>query len=247
MSKDAIVPIEFTALAETGGKFPMKEVLKSNFPKGVQPSDLDRIKVPAGGSISWEITTLKGTESVKSIEGIILLADDNRVFYDKPYSGENEPPTCFSPDGLVGFGDPGGECANCPLSQWGSAENGRGQACNLRKLMLILRPDSLLPVIISAPSGSIKEITDYLKRITGAALPHWAVVTSLGLTKKKSGDGISYAAVLPEFVRELTEEELEKVAEYRHQMLPAFEAAAREPEMMAQTAEPSTENGDVPY
>jgi hypothetical protein len=248
MSKE-IVPVEFTALADTGGKFSMSEVLKTNFPKGVTPSDLDRIKVPAGGATSWEITTLKGEESVKSIEGIILVADDNRMYYDGPYTGENEPPTCFSPDGEIGFGDPGGECKVCPLAQWGSADNGSGQACSLRKNMLILRPDSMLPVIISAPPGSIKSITDYLKRITGAGLPHYAVVSSLKLSKKKSGEGIQYAAIEPEFVRELADEEIAKVLEYRQQIAPAFQAAANEPEMMAQTAAPpADENGaDVPY
>jgi len=248
MTKDAIVPVKFTALSKSDGKFSMTEVLKSNFPKGVTPGDLDRIKVPAGGATSWEITTLKGEESVKAIEGIILIADDNRVLYKSAYTGENDPPDCFSPDGEIGFGDPGGPCATCPLSQWGSAENGRGQACNLRKLMLILRPDSLLPVIISAPTGSVKPITDYMKRITSAGLPHYAVVSSLGLSKKKSGEGITYAAIEPVFVRELADEEIEKVLEYRHQVVPAFEQAAKEPDMMSQTAAPATENGgDVPY
>jgi len=242
----AIVPAEYTALAETGGKFPMSEVLKSNFPRGVTPSDMDRIKVPAGGATSWEIKTLKGDESVKAIEGIILMADDNRVWYKEPFTGDNTPPDCFSPDGEIGFGEPGGNCATCPLAVWGSAENGRGQACNLRKLMLVLKPDSLLPVIISAPPGSVKSITDFMKRITSAGLPHYSVVASLGLIKKKSGEGITYAAIEPEFVRELTDEECEKILEYRHQVLPAFEAAAKEPEMMSETVDRATENGNAP-
>lgn len=233
----AIVPVVFNALADTGGAFPMSEVLKTNFPKGITPSDMDRIKVPSGAATSWEITTLEGEETVKSIDGIILVAEDNRVFYKDPYTGDNTPPDCFSPDAETGFGEPGGNCATCPLAQWGSAENGRGQACNLRKLMLILKPDSLLPVIISAPTGSVKSVTDYMKRITSAALPHYAVVTKLGLIKKKSGEGIAYAAIAPEFTRKLSPEEIEKVIEYREQVLPAFEAAAKEPEMMSDTAD----------
>jgi len=245
-SKD-IVASQFTALSKSDSKFPMKEVLATNFPKGVTPSDLDRIKVPAGGATSWEITTLKGTESVKAIEGIILVADDNRVFYKDAYDGENTPPDCFSPDGEIGFGEPGGECKVCPLAQWGSAENGVGQACSLRKNMLILKPDALLPVIISAPPGSIGTVTDYLKRITSAGLPHFAVVTALKLGKKKSDSGITYAVIEPDFVRELTDDEIEKMREYRTQVVPAFAEAAREPEMMSVTADPVGDGVAPPY
>src|SRR6267142_5673038 len=36
---------------------------------------------------------------------------------------------CQSLDARVGVGEPGGNCATCPMSRFGSAKKGKGQAC----------------------------------------------------------------------------------------------------------------------
>ena len=37
-------------------------------------------------------------------------------------------PACFSPNGVQGFGNPGGSCAACPLSKWGSKDPKTGRS-----------------------------------------------------------------------------------------------------------------------
>lgn len=224
MSKDAIAPIEeFSALAPSTEGFSIKEVMHANFPKGITQNNLLRVKVPAGGATSWEVDTIAGPESKKSLTGIIVATRDIRAYYDKPFDGSNEPPACYSPDAITGHGEPGGPCAQCPLSKWGSDEKQRGQACSMRRLMLILEEDSILPLVVSAPPGSLRNIENYFGRLSGQRLPHYAVVTSLGLEKDKNPDGIAFARIKPTYQRALRPDEIVSLKDYMTVVLPAFQ------------------------
>lgn len=224
MASDAIVQIEeFTALTPATEGFTIKEVMNANFPKGITQSNLLRVKVPSGGATSWEVDTIKGPESKKIISGIIVATRDIRAYYDKPFDGSNEPPACYSPDAITGHGEPGGTCDLCPLSKWGSDEKQRGQACSMRRLMLVLEEDSILPLVISAPPGSLRRIEDYFGRLSGQRLPHYAVVTDLGLEKDKNPDGIAFSRINPSFQRALRVDEIESLREYMTAVLPAFQ------------------------
>ena len=58
------------------------EILQANLPAlTMNPWDMDRAKVPAGGGSTWEIPDLdEGTKAVKSLEGIILyFASPRRI------------------------------------------------------------------------------------------------------------------------------------------------------------------------
>jgi hypothetical protein len=242
MAKDSLAQVEdFKALAPQTEGFTIKEVMKVNFPRGISQNNLQRVKVPSGGAVSWEINTIEGEQSVKEIVGIIVATREVRAYYDKPYDGSNEPPACYSPDGVNGHGEPGGPCANCPLSKWGSDENQRGQACQLRRMMLILPEDNILPLVISAPPGSLKNVEDYFGGLSGQMLPHFAVVTSLKLEKDKNPAGIAYSRIAPSYVRKLRADEIDSLREYMTVVLPAFQtmSAVDEP------AEP--QDNDKPY
>lgn len=223
MTKDALAQVEdFAALAPQTEGFTIKEVMKVNFPKGISHNNLQRVKVPSGGATSWEINTIEGEKSVKEIVGIIVATREIRAYYDKPYDGGNEPPACYSPDGDHGSGDPGGNCRTCPLSKWGSDANHRGQACQLRRMMLVLPEDNILPLVISAPPGSLKNVEDYFGGLSGQMLPHYAVVTSLGLDKDKNPDGIPFSRIAPKYIRKLRTDEIDSLKEYMTVVLPAF-------------------------
>jgi hypothetical protein len=233
MSKDAIVEHnDFKALAPATDGFTIDQVMKSNFPRGIDQNNLKRVKVPSGGATSWEVQTIEGEKSVKEICGIIVATREIRAYYDTPYDGSNAPPACYSPDGIHGHGDPGGSCGNCPLSKWGSDSKQRGQACQLRRMLLILPEDNILPMVISAPPGSLKNMEDYFGGLSGEMLPHYAVVTSMQLEKDKNPDGIPFSRVAPRFVRKLRPEEIESLKEYMTVVLPAFQtmSAVDEPE-----------------
>jgi len=233
--KDAIVAQEstFAALAPLNDEdslFSPDEVMADNFGnQSINPNDLDRVKIPAGGGTAWEVPTIDGdTEFVKELNVIIVAQRDVRSYYSTAFDGGNAPPDCYSLDCVNGVGDPGGKCADCPFSQWGTATDANGnptdgQACNQRKLLLCISEESTLPFLISAPPSSLKTIKQYLVRLSGAKLPFWGVVTNLTLEKVKSGGGIDHSVVKPKYVRTITKEEVPLMRSYRNSLLEMFD------------------------
>jgi hypothetical protein len=182
--------------------------------------DLDRVKVPSGGMIAWEVPSLQGPQVMQSLEGIILLSKDNRSYWDKKYGsgGGSEPPTCSSADMSIGVGLPGGDCLKCPMAQFGSAvdekgQPGKGQACKHVKLMLFLREQDMIPLLISIPPSSVKVAQKYFLRLAGAAKPYQTVTTILKLRKERSSGGVEYAEVDFSMGRELNSEEVKNCIE----------------------------------
>lgn len=165
---------------------------------GITPADLDRIKIPSGGVTQWAVPTLDGESFEKEIRGIIVHHQDVRSYWEKSFeeTGGGVQPDCSSFDGITGRGIPGGICSKCPLSQFGSGK-GSSQACKAAKILYVLTQDSLLPVAVTCSPGSIKPMKQYLLRLASRGMKPWHVVTTLALEKAKSGDGITYARVLP--------------------------------------------------
>jgi len=239
MTGKAIVNIDtFKSLApvadEGDSLFSQDDLQDSMGKRGFGPGDLERIKVPAGGATSWEILD----DSAKHLDVVIIAAQDIRMFYNKKFSGGNEPPDCMSLDTITGA--PGedapeeitGDCSTCPKAQWGSAVNDdgeitSGQACSMRKMMLIYRPEDSFPFVLSVPPSSLKNIQKYFGRlVSGHSVPYWGAVTRLTLEKQKSGGGITYSSVVPEFLRELREDEVIAAKQLRANFVPALERRA---------------------
>jgi hypothetical protein len=216
--------------------FSAQDVMAENLgPGGLDPTKLDRVKIPAGGGTAWEIPTLDGKgDVVKDLTVIIVAKRDVRSYYATKYSGGNEPPDCYSVNCIHGVGDPGGMCETCPFSQFGTAkdENGEftdGQACSQRLMLLCIAPDSLIPFVVSVPPSSLKTMQPYFIRLAGQRLPYWAVVTTLTLNKDKSGSGITFSKVVPEYARTLTKDEVVALRSYRENLLPTFNLVQPEP------------------
>jgi len=238
MSKELARVSTFAALAPLGDGgadtgFSREEVMRDNLgPEGLDPNKLDKVKIPSGGGTAWEIPTLDGKGDIaKALEVVIVAAQDVRAYYASKYDGSKNTPDCFSLDCATGSGDPGGDCRTCPMAQWGSAmdDNGEqtnGQACNQRKLMLCISKDSTLPFVVSIPPGSLNNMGRYFMRLAGANLPYYGVVTNLTLDKTESGSGIPYSTVVPEFVRNLTAEEIPAIKSYREGLGPALASMA---------------------
>lgn len=215
MAKSEIVVAgSFAALAPIEGDLGLQDIVNINMGGGgVDPSMLDRVKVPSGGGLAWEVPTIDGeSEPKKELIGVIVGVQNIRSYYASEYTGGNEPPDCASRDGI--FGEPasdsaegyGGACSKCPMSQWGSGKNG-GQACSQRKLLLLLQEDSMLPLVVNVPPSSLRELDKFLLRLTAKKLPFFKAVVSLKLVKEKSAGGIDYARIAPGFIRVLDETE----------------------------------------
>ncbi len=131
------------------------ELLSANLGHGgLSPSMITRIKFPSGGGTTWEIpdvTAPGGIDSQRIIEGVILHWHPTRAYFP---SRDDKKPTCRSNDGQFGEGNPGGNCHECRLNQWGSF--GKGKACKEKIAIYLVRPCDILPIRVSIPSTSLK-------------------------------------------------------------------------------------------
>ena len=69
----------------------VKQVLAENLGAGgMSEFDLQRIKIPAGGGIAFEVTDLDGEKSVPKIKAVILLHRDVRGYWPSRESDDLE-------------------------------------------------------------------------------------------------------------------------------------------------------------
>lgn len=187
------------------------------------PFDLDRIKIPTGGSTTWEIPTLDGdTDPKKSLDGVIVFQKNTRVFWKERYGGtEAVPPDCSSSDGKFGVGDPGGDCSTCPYAQFGSKDGGKGQACQLRNMVFMLGEGDVVPYCVSLPPTSLKSFRRFLFSLAKQGIKYWEVIISLKLVAKQGPAG-PYSEVVPSLIGRLGAEDAKFMADYSAKMKPLF-------------------------
>ena len=211
---------DYLALEQIDG---FKDLVQQNIgSSGVAAFELDRIKVPAGGGIMWTINTLEGEEAVKDIEGIIVHMTEPRSFWATAFDeGGGSAPDCQSEDGVLGVGtrfeddDEGPHnCPACKFSQFGSDAKGRGQACKATKAIFMLMPNTMLPVVLTLPPGSLFNAKKYFLRLLSHGRSVDSVITKWELDKDQNPDGIKYSKAVPSSVRTLEPEEHLKVKNY---------------------------------
>lgn len=204
------------------------ETVVANFGEdSLTPNDLDRVRIPSGNVRQWALPSLEGEDVMsKAIRGVIVMYRPGRAYWERGLdeSGGGSPPDCSSSDGKMGVGQPGGVCANCPLNQFGSATKGKGKACKEMRLLFLLRPESLLPLVMVLPPTSIKPMKKYLQRLTSAAIPYPKVETEIGLVEASNADGIKYSQATFKMLGKLDDASAKHVAAYAESMKGAFEA-----------------------
>lgn len=190
--------------------------------------DLDRIKVPSGGGAAWEVPSLEGDVSMRSIEGVIVHKAPRRAYW--PYSVEDKPddadgtPDCQSNDGIMGVGDPGGECASCPFNEWGSdIKGGPGKACKETRQLFVLTKNDLLPIVLTVPPTSLANVKAYFLRLLRAQVSPSEVVTSIGLEKADNGK-FKFSKVTLTAGERLSPDARERLRAYAEILMPAMEA-----------------------
>ena len=151
----------------------------------------------------WSIPSAEGDVHTEEITGILVEYTTPRAYWEKPMEpGSISPPDCSSPDGIMGSAvrrgpdGPGGPCHACPLSKFGSdpREDSNGHACKEKRMLFMLRPDSLMPLVVQAPSTSIRNVFDFTVGLANEEVPFQEVFTTLTLEKVNAG-GIDYSKV----------------------------------------------------
>lgn len=200
------------------------EMMAEIAPEGISQFDIDRIKIPAGGTTMWQYETLEGDVSEKVLLGIPIAIRTVRAYWNIGYdeSGGGSPPDCNSSDGRYGQGDPGGECSACPLAAFGSADKGGGQACKHMRLIFLLRVDSMLPSVLIVPPTSLKVSKQFFLRLAARRVDFRSIVAGITLEKTKSATGHDYGKLNYAVAKKLTEEQFARVKSYAQQMAPLF-------------------------
>lgn len=184
----------------------------------ISERDLPRVTVPAQGNTIWTIPTTEGDQHYEEITGILIEYTSPRAYWSKALDpGNIVPPDCSSTDGIRGTGDPGGDCYSCPFNVFGTAlgEGQHGKACKEKKMLFLLQPDRTLPLVIQAPSTSLKGVRDYVVALGNIdELPFHAVYTELKLEKVGTGP-MAYGRIVPKNVGPVEVEFLPQIEAYQ--------------------------------
>lgn len=219
----AVIPVEKFGVLVPGSE--EAELLRINLgSEAIGPGDLDRVRVPSGGSTFWTVASAEGEVAEKQLEGVILHVGHTRAYWRDPVPSGDEPDCKADGDCTIGEGDPGGECELCPFNKFGSAvkdtgEAGRGKACREYALVFLLVPGAMLPMQVVVSPGSLKAFKLYRLRLKR---PYYEMITRLTLKKESNKDGTDYAQVQAQCVAMLSPEAKQAVLGYRRMMGPTF-------------------------
>ncbi len=186
-----------------------------------QPLSLDLfdvVKSPSGGSTVFEVPGLAGNEAEKELVGIVLHYTTPRAYWDTPDPVEGTPPNCMSHNSIVSQN--GESCAHCPYNDFGS-KNGESnaKACKESVLLFLLRPNSIIPLLVRVPVTSKPRFLKYATRLLSTLTPISGVVTRITLEKATSKQGKPYALFNFESADVLSPEETANAKAYARQFM----------------------------
>lgn len=195
------------------------EIIEENLKN--QPMSLqlfDIVKSPSGGSTVFTVPGISGDEVEKSLTGIILDYTMPRAYWDTPDPVEGTPPVCYSEDSIVSHD--GKSCHECPYNDFGSKDGEScAKACKESVVLFLLRPGSIMPLVVRVPASSKRAFQRYVTRLIGRMLRISSIVTKITLEKKTSRTGQPYAVYNFEAVDELELEEAENVRLFARQFM----------------------------
>ena len=177
----------------------------------------ERIKMPSGDTTVFQIPSddPEEPELVKEFSAVILYHHPIRAYFKEKYTGAITLPDCGSLDAVNGFGEPGGVCEHCRFNAYGTGEN-NAKACKERRRLYLLREGEIFPIMLSLPTGSLKEFARYVMRCLSKGHKTNGVVTKFSLVKATNKGGITYAKAMFSMERELAADEvvlIEKLTE----------------------------------
>lgn len=179
----SIVPAASYSIMTTS-EADMRELVRDNLGGRITARDLEIIRSPGVGGTEWKTDS---GELLTTVEGIIIMRKAERSYYAAAFRpGSHTPPDCMSADMERGVGDPGGECAYCPMNEFGSAKQGEGKACREFVLLFFMRPqDAVMPTGLRVPPTSLRALNLYMRQLTRVPIAYHQIVTRCTLT----GDG----------------------------------------------------------
>ena len=112
-----------------------------------------------------------------------------KTYYEGDYSGENEPPTCSSWDGIKPDDwvatKQSDLCATCQWNKWGSAKSrsgGKAKKCRDSKRLMVVDPRDVsngTVYILNVTVASLKNLSTFGKALASKNIPMEAVITTV--------------------------------------------------------------------
>lgn len=198
----------------------LRQLVLENFgPAGISFKDLPNITVPSGGGLAWEIPGVEGVTTTPTLEGIIVGIKATRRLYIKAFAetGGGTPPDCFSPDGVVGHGSPGGDCMSCVYNNFelDPQTGATNKRCKERKIIFMVMKDDILPFIIHSPATSNPNVTKFQVSVVSKKQKLEHIYTQLSLYNDKSkAKGIKYSKINAKKIGDVEKEKIPIIDAY---------------------------------
>ena len=207
------------------------DVIRANLKNQPLSFDLfDIVKSPSGGSTVFSVPGLAGDEAEKELTGIILDYTTPRAYWDTPDPVEGTPPVCLSQNSIISHD--GKSCAHCPYNDFGSKDGeSAAKACKESVLIFLLRPNSIIPVLVRVPVTSKARFLKYSTRLLSTLTPISSVVTRITLEKATSKAGKPFALFNFEAVNVLNAADATNAKEYARQFMELVSSAEMIPDL----------------
>ena len=207
------------------------DLIRANLKSQPLTLDLfDIVKSPSGGSTVFEGPGWAGNEAAMELSGIILDYTTPRAYWDTPDPVEGTPPVCMSQNSIISHD--GKACAHCPYNDFGSKDgDSNAKACKESVLLFLLRPNSIIPLLVRVPVTSKGRFLKYSTRLLSTLTPISSVVTKITLEKATSKQGKPYALFNFQTVSTLSPEEAAQAKAFGQQFMEIVNAAQMVPEL----------------
>lgn len=209
----------------------LREVMQENMGEGI-PMKYERIKIPSGGGLAWQIPNDEGGKPTisEAIEGVIIDHHPINAYWSEKFSGgggKGKPPDCSSPDGITGYDQEGNPhpCATCIKNQFGTATDDKGnptkgKACKNIRRVYIIPEGGIFPYLIPLPPGSLENFNDYIRRLTSKVKRFTAVKTKITLDSATNSNGIEFSKAVFGRIADLDKDSAKQMAELARFMKP---------------------------
>lgn len=200
----------------------LEELIKENFGDVEITSIFDRVKFPTGGALNFELPGEDPENPILVPEIVGVILDHHRVnaYWPGEFTGEGNPPQCYSHDGVHGMGNPGGLCATCPLNKPGTKGEKRKACKNMWRLFMLTSGEAF-PMMLTLPPTSVGAFYKFLKAFTFKnRLKLNQAVVKVGLRRVKNANNVPYAEATFSVVEKLPDETYARIKAYAEAMKP---------------------------
>ena len=224
----SLSPVDSAYLALTNNAL---DIIRANLKSQPLTLDLfDIVKSPSGGATVFEVPGLSGNEAEKELTGIVLDYTTPRAYWDTPDPVEGTPPVCMSQNSIISHD--GKSCVMCPYNDFGSKYGeSSAKACKESVLLFLLRPNSIIPLLVRVPVTSKHRFLKYSTRLLSTLTPVSSVVTKITLERATSKQGKPYALFNFQTAGILSPEEATQARTFGQQFMEIVNAAQMMPEL----------------